>query len=107
MADPLESLSRRSAYRAPLQLGPDHPRVLLEREIGGPEDPADRRLVLDAALLRQLLEVAENSLTGRVVLHRIGLRVQVLDDGTHRWEHLRLIGAPPVPELPPGSVVMR
>lgn len=98
---PLTALSRRNvAKRKPLQYGPDYPEVLSDMEIGGPEDPADRRLVVDAATLQHLLDIARSSLSQRVVLHHVGLRVQVLRDSDtgHRWEHVTLIGSEPKPE---------
>ena len=96
---PLESLSRSCRFKTPIQRGPDYPEILQERDIGGPEDHADRRLILDVPLLTELLEVARSSLSQRVVIHRVGLRVQVVDNGQHRWEHIRLIGLAPEPEL--------
>lgn len=101
MPEPLSHLSRRSVAKPPLQRGPDYPDVVSVREIGGPEDPADRRLVLDVATLEELLARAKASPTRRVVVHGIGLRVQLLDDGAHRWEHVTLLGRAPEPEQIP------
>lgn len=84
-----------------LQRGPGYPETLSVFEVGGPSDSADRRLVVDRATLEQLLDVARASLTGRVVLHRVGLRVEVLESGGHRWEHVILIGGELRPESPP------
>lgn len=98
---PLSALSVRNVVTTnPLQFGPNHPEVVGQHEIGGPQDPADRRLVLDAATLRHLLEIANTSMTQRVVLHHLGLKVQVLRDRKtgHTWEHLTLIGSEPKPE---------
>lgn len=99
---PLTALSGRSVLRTPVQLGPDYPEVLHDREIGGPRDPSDRRLVLSVAELEQLLEHARASLTQRAVLHHVGLRVRTLQgsDG-HRWDHVTLIGSRIEPEPAP------
>lgn len=84
-----------------LQRGPGYPETVRTFEVGGPSDPADRRLVVDRATLEQLLDVAKASLTGRVVLHRVGLRVEVLDDGSHSWEHVVILGGELRPEQAP------
>ena len=99
MPVPLSALSLRNVAKPPLQRGEDYPEVLSVREIGGPEDPADRRLVVDLATLEQLCEVARTSLSQRVVIHGIGLRVQTLRDrqSGHRWDHVVLIGREPKP----------
>lgn len=100
MPQPITSLSQRNVVRTPLQRGPGFPEVLRDFEVGGPEDPADRRLILDSKTLRHLLDLAETSPSGRVVLHHIGLRVQVLEDqpSGHRWENVSLIGTEAKPE---------
>jgi len=100
MSQPITSLSQRNVVRTPLQKGPSFPEVIRDFEVGGPEDPADRRLILDSKTLRHLLDIAEGTPTGRVVLHQIGLRVQVLQerDGGHRWENVTLIGTEAKPE---------
>lgn len=73
--------------------------VLRDDQIGGPGDPADRRLILDSATLRALLSMAENSLSGRVVIHHAGVRRRHLrTSGGHVYEVLVLIGDQPVPE---------
>lgn len=107
MPQPLTALSRRCIVNPrPLQMGPSYPHVVLDREIGGPEDPADRRLILDARTLEALLDIARRSTTQRVVLHHIGLRVQTLEDreNGHRWDHCTLIGSEPKPEPAPLNI---
>jgi len=98
---PLEALSRMNEVKPSLQRGPDYPEVLAVREIGGPRDPADRRMVLDTKTLEHLLDVARASLSGRVVVHHAGLRVQTLRDREtgHRWENVLLIGSEAKPEV--------
>jgi len=98
---PLTALSRRNVIKPGLQMGPDYPEVLQDYEIGGPEDTTDRRLVVDTATLEELLRIARQALSGRVVLHSVGLRVQLLRDrqSGHRWEHCTLIGRQPRPEV--------
>lgn len=101
MPRPLSHLSARLVEKPVLQRGPAYPETLRTFEVGGPEDPADRRLVVDRATLEQMLGLAKSSLTGRVVLHRVGLRVEVLDDGRHRWEQVIIIGGELEPEQVP------
>ena len=81
-------------------------RLLWDRTFGGPPepdignvgDPVDRRLVLSSAELRELLKVAEQSLTGRVVIHHAGVRVRCLEEGGHRYESVRIVGGKVEPE---------
>lgn len=98
---PLEALAARNEIKPALQRGPDYPEVLSIREIGGPQDPADRRLILDVQTLEQLLAEARSSMSGRVVIHHAGLRVQTLRDrrSGHRWENLLLLGSETKPEV--------
>lgn len=97
---PLTALSARVVAKPPLQMGPNYPDIVSDVEIGGPNDPADRRLVADVEMLEHLLRVARSSVTGRAVLHHVGLRVQTLRDPAtgHRWDHVTLIGTEPKPE---------
>lgn len=89
---PLSALSERLVHRAILQL-PNRPTILADVEIGGPQDSADRRLVLDVEQLEYLLARARASATGRVVVHKFGLRCQLLqEDNGHRWNNCYLIG---------------
>ena len=99
---PLTALSGRSFIRTPIQFGPGYPEVIHDREIGGPRDPSDRRLVLSVHELEQLLEQARASLTQRVILHHVGLRVRTLQGkGGHRWDHVTLLGSKVEPEPAP------
>ena len=100
----LTELSKRNVVRPnPLQMGPGYPEVLGDRTIGGPEDPADRRLVLGVDDLQRLLDIARESPSRRVVLHHFGLRVQLLRsrEDHHRWEHVTLLGSEAKPERVP------
>lgn len=101
MPQPLTALSQRNVIKPTLQRGPGHPEVLADREIGGPHDPTDRRLVVDSRTLAHLLEIARSSTSGRVVLHQLGIRVQTLRDHTtgHIWDHCTLLGTEPGPEV--------
>ena len=74
-----------------------------DAELGIPGDATDRRFFFDTHTLRQLLEVAEQSLTGRVVVHHAGLRCRQYESGGHRYEALTLIGDQPLPESFLGS----
>lgn len=69
------------------------------RTIGGPEDPADRRLVLRRQELESLLDLARASSVGAVVLHQVGLVVQMhrSPDG-HLYEAVKLIASEVKPE---------
>jgi len=93
---PLSALSDRQVERAILH-EPGRSTVR-DIEIGGPKDPADRRLFLDVETLEALLAQARASLTGRVVIHGIGLRVRTLLEDGHRWDVVYLLGREPVPE---------
>ena len=97
---PLTALSRRNVARVTLQRGPGYPEVISDREIGGPNDATDRRLILDIPTLQHLIDVARTSISQRVTLHHFGVRVQLLRDADsgHVWEHLTLIGTEPKPE---------
>lgn len=99
---PLNALSGRSYPRTPVQFGPGYPEVVFDREIGGPQDPSDRRLVLSVQELEEMLAQARASLTQRVVVHHIGLRVRTLQDRAgHRWDHVTLIASRMEPEPAP------
>ena len=83
-----------------LQL-PDRPTVVSDVQYGGDGDPTDRRMVLGVQQLELLLEHARASLTGRVVLHGVGIRVQVLQDrhSAHRFEWCTLLASKLEPEM--------
>lgn len=108
MSLPLSAFSLRNiAKTSPIQL-PGRPEIVADRELGGPEDPADRRLVLDTTTLRMLLDRAEASSTSRVVIHQVGFRVQTLADNSgHRWDHVTLLGLEAKPEVQPGGLLIR
>lgn len=73
-----------------------------ERVLGGPTVPLDTRLILSRADLEGLLAVARESLTGRVVVDRCGLRVRVWrTPGGHQYETWSLLGASASPERAP------
>lgn len=103
---PLSALSAQIYERAAISRQGET--VLKDVQYGGPPsednpgDLTDRRLYLDTRTLRQLLEVAENSLTGRVVIHHAGLRCRQYLAGAHKYEVLTLVGDQPVAENLPG-----
>jgi hypothetical protein len=76
----------------PLQR-PGSDEVLRKDKITNPG--VDRRLFLDRAMLRKLLDMAESSITGRVVLHGAELTVELLKgkDG-NVYESWTISGAP-------------
>jgi hypothetical protein len=87
------ALSWRAMVKPGLQL-PGRPLVLRDVQYGGGDDRTDRRMVLDTAQLRMLLDMAENSTTGRVVLHRVGIRVMLLrDQSGHQYEWCSLVAS--------------
>ncbi len=92
-------LAWHALQRVALQL-PNRPTILRDVQYGGGDDDTDRRMVLDTAQLRMLLDMAEHSLTGRVVLHRVGIRVQLLEDKGHRYEWCTLVAAKLEAEMP-------
>lgn len=73
-------------------------RIVRDVQYGGPEDPTDRRLILDTRTLRQLLEVAESSITGRVIIHHAGVRCRQYESGGHLYEVITLVGDQPISE---------
>lgn len=79
-----------------------------ENVIGGPLAADDVRMILDRATLEQLLDMARSSLSGRVVLHRVGFRQRVWRgvDG-HTYQTLAIVSHPPVPESTPFDRVRR
>ena len=98
---PFNVLSWRAVQKPGLQVA-GKPVVLRDVQYGGEEDPTDRRLILHVAQLRELLAVAEASLTQRVVLHGFGVRVQTLRDRTsHVYEHCTFVGCKLEAETPP------
>ena len=100
----LSEFATHSFARPPIQ--ENSVRVIWDRQFGGPAEPglgnpgdhSDARLVLSRQELQALLAVAEQSITGRVVIHHAGIRVRLLEDGGHRFKSIRLVGDKPVPE---------
>lgn len=74
--------------------------VLRDMLYGGPvaEPMQDRRLYFDKAELRRLLELAEQSPTGRVQIDHAGIRVRRVLDGTQAVDVLSVVGTQPKPE---------
>lgn len=105
MSEPIQNYSDHKFDR-PLIHENANVRIVWDRTFGGPPepdlgnvgDPADRRLVLSTAELRHLIGIAEQSLTGRVVIHHAGVRVRCLEEGGHRYESVRLVGGKVEPE---------
>lgn len=60
----------------------------------------DRRMFLHIDDLRKLLEIAESSLTQRVVFHGVGLEIEQRQVGDHVMEVWALVGVP----APEGSL---
>ena len=87
MTEPISNYSEHKFDRPLIHEGTA--RLVWDRTFGGPSepdlgnagDPVDRRLILSTAELRKLLEIAEQSLTGRVVIHHAGVRVRCLEEG--------------------------
>ncbi len=104
---PFHVLAWKAVQKPGIQLA-GRPTVVRDVQYGGEGDPTDRRLVLHVAQLRQLLEVAEASLTQRVVLHGFGVRVQQLRDKSgHVYEHCTFVGCKLEAEAPPLGGMVR
>lgn len=109
MADPLplSALSQLSVERPGLHQ-PGRDPCLRDVVYGGPQDPTDRRLILDTRTLRAMLEVAEASATGRVVIHSVGIRVrQHRAAGGHLYEIAYIEGRAPEAESSALMLAMR
>lgn len=90
---PFSALSFHAVAMPGLQL-PGRPTVIRDTQFGGPEDRSDRRMILHVAQLEELLKVAKESMTSRVVIHHFGVRVQLLEaQGGHRYEHCTFVGS--------------
>jgi len=95
MSHPLTALSNRLHELPALQL-PGRANRIRRFQVGGPEDSADRRLELDTATLRMLLDIAEQSEAGICVVPQVGLDVSLWEDARgHRWEQVTIIGLEP------------
>lgn len=76
-----------------------HDELVGEHTMGGPLDTSDRRLYLDAATLRRLLELAEASSVRRVQIDGAGVRIRSWRDRHgHVFETWQIIGRSPQPE---------
>lgn len=89
--------------RLPVLQEPGRDEKVSSVEIGGPDDPRDRVLILSAQELGHLLEVARSSVMGRVELPLCGLRVDTYRGRGTRgtYEVWRLTSAKPRPEPAP------
>jgi len=73
-----------------------------ENTIGGPLSGQDVRMLLDRKTLQQLLDIASQSLSGRVQLDGVGFRQRVWRSGNgHVYQTLTLISLQPRPERTP------
>ena len=74
-------------------------RLVTENTIGGPLALRDVRMYLDRRTIEHLLEVAQQSLIGRVRLDHVGLRVKGYQASSgHTYETWTLISTQPVAE---------
>ena len=88
----------------PLQ-DPNQDECLREYQLGGTHSNRDVRFIADTETLEALLEVAKLSRTGRVILHRAGIKMKVKRARTgHVYETLHLTGLNPVPERAPSTL---
>ena len=89
----------------PLQVG-GQDRILRRYSIGGPKSLRDTRCYLDRADLEYLLNVAQASPTGRVVLPCAGVEWELREsrDG-HRYEIFKISSRDPQPERVPKGLV--
>lgn len=74
-------------------------RIVGEETIYGPLSGQDVRMYIDGKSLERLLEVARESMVGRVELLGVGARIKVWEHPTgHRYLTWELISQPPRPE---------
>jgi hypothetical protein len=86
---------------SPLQAPGTHTKVR-EVDVGGEGDSGDRRMFLSVRELEELLAVARSSLTGRVVMHGVSLRVATYQDRKgHRYDVLKIGSSHVEPEPAP------
>lgn len=70
-----------------------------EAVLGGPKGGQDSRLFLDAPTLERLLEFARASLSGRVQIDMVGVKIrQWIAPGGHRYQTWTFVSIPPKPE---------
>lgn len=82
----------------PLQM-PGRDRIVREFILGGPEAAVDARMFLTKAELTHMLEVANSSMTGRVILNRPGVKVRLFEtEAGHRYEAWTIVAAEAKPE---------
>lgn len=106
MSLPLSALSERMHEKPLVQL-PGRPERIRRFTIGGPEEPRDRRLELDTATLRKLLDIAEQSEAGIVVIRQAGLDVSTWrNQAGHQWDQLTITGLEPKPKRVPLGVTI-
>lgn len=86
---------------SPLQrLGGD--RLVYRLVVGGPATGCDQRLFLTRAQLERLLDVARASITGRVQLDMVGLKVELWEHRSgHAYAVWTLLSLPAKAEEPP------
>ena len=76
---------------------PDHDPCTRIEEYGGPSSKRDQRLILSRKELGVLLEMAQDSPTGRVVINQAGLRVKFhRAKSGHTYTVWELLGLKPV-----------
>ena len=88
-----------SVNHSPLQLaGQDT--IEKEYTIGGPDSNHDIRMVMHVKDLEDLIKVAKEAGTQRVVLRKCGLKIQLRlsRNGLHRYQVMKLISLAPKPE---------
>lgn len=74
-------------------------RLVDETVVGGPLSGQDVRMYLDRKTLTHLLDVANDSVVGRSVLHGVGVRIRVYEGGDgRRYAVWSLVSNPPVAE---------
>ncbi len=82
----------------PVQL-PDRDERVRISTLAGPSKGLDTRMVLSVRELELLLDKARHSVTGRVVIPQVGIRVDLYRrPGGHQYEVWRIVGRDAVPE---------
>lgn len=85
----------------PLQLPGRHERLRIAK-VGG-DDGVDRRMIFTGEELEKLLEVCRASMTGRVILHQVGIQCDLYREERtgHRYEIWKLTAGKVVSEENP------
>lgn len=95
----LQSLNLIEEYGKPTGVDGHADRLVGSETIFGPLSGQDVRMYLDGHTLERLMEVAKESMVGRVELLGVGVRIKIWEADTgHRYTTWELISQAPQPE---------